>query len=105
MDSPFDQIKIKKINKGKLLAVGTMLIAGTVEVEFRIMQGPKGPFVGLPSERYDKPDGSVGYKNLVKVPDDTTYKLMQQQVVAVYSEGETEDQGSSPEAANDSIPF
>jgi len=105
MKSPFTNIEITRhINKGSLLAAGKMLVAGTAEVHFTIVNGKNGTFVSLPSKPFQDTEGNTKYQNLVKIPDEATYKMMQKDVIKVYSEESGADQGS-PEATEDSIPF
>lgn len=62
-------ITMKKINSDKMPGVfevddGTFIISG------KIVKGPDGYFVSLPSEQYKDKEGKTKYKNLVKISGD-----------------------------------
>ena|SRR3990167_6782235 len=78
----FTNVDVRRINNaGKLKANGKVLVAGVVEVKFRVMEGANGLFAALPSTK-GKDDK---YYNDVYLPDEATRKLFQEVVLAAYN--------------------
>jgi len=67
-----------KMKHDVIVANGTVLVAGTVEVKFTMMRGPKGLFASLPGRKdptgkVDPKTGKPVYYNDVKIPDKEDY--------------------------------
>lgn len=61
-----------------IIANGTVLVGGTVEVRFTMMKGPRGLFAALPSRKdpkgvVDPKTGKPVYYSDVKIPDKEDY--------------------------------
>lgn len=94
------QIWPVKVKAGNLLANGKVVVAGTVKVDFRIMEGNKGLFAGFPSQMSEK-EGKKNYYPYIKLVDDATYESFQKEAVAAY---EQQMAGTLPVVASASKP-
>lgn len=70
--SVFSDLKIFPVNTAsgsKLLARGSVVVGNSVRVNFSVMNGSKGRFVALPSEKSNKTDeqGNVKYFPIVSL--------------------------------------
>jgi DNA-binding cell septation regulator SpoVG len=72
--SIFSDLKIypvKTVEGSKLLARGSVVISNAVRVNFSVLNGSKGRFVALPSEKSNKVDeqGNIKYFPIVSIPN------------------------------------
>ena len=87
---------------------GTVLIAGTVDIDFSIMKGKNGVFASLPSIKGSKLDenGKIKYYNVVRLPSKEVYDELQ-----ILAKQEYEKVVNGQEAAgeenqvSDNLPF
>lgn len=98
MDSKlFSNVEVRKLdNAGKLKGTGKVLVANTLEVKFRVMEGPTGLFAALPSTKGK--DGK--YYNEVFIPDETTRKLFQEVVLEAYQANTSSAPKSKPKTSS-----
>jgi DNA-binding cell septation regulator SpoVG len=95
--------------QGKVKARGNFMVANAFKVQYSLMQGPKGLFVGLPSRKGKDKEGNEKWYNDVFCTDEAVFKEMNTAVLAAYksktgtSQGEA--QGPSDQSRSDGIPF
>jgi DNA-binding cell septation regulator SpoVG len=77
--------------KGALKASGKVVVAGTFEVSFKIMNGKNGDFVSLPSEvgKDPGPDGKPKYYPQVKVLTPEANEEFQKYLLSMYKASTT----------------
>lgn len=104
----FSNIKIHKVNnpKGNLLAYGSVLVAGVVQIKFSVMNGQNGPFASFPAQKSNKTDenGKVIYYPDVSIKDKEVWNQWQQLAVKAYNEAGNSGTGTS-EQSGDGVPF
>jgi DNA-binding cell septation regulator SpoVG len=105
MSDVFTNVKLfpLKTPAGNLLANGSVLVSGTVEVKFTIMKGSKGLFASLPARKGNKPDenGRVPWYPEVKIPSEELYQEFQTVVKSEYTKLVGGDNGNTGEHNQD----
>lgn len=112
MSEVFSNFKVwpVKAQTGNFLANGKVVVAGTIQCNFKIMKGPKGIFAAFPSEKVQK-EGSqeVSYFPHMNLLDDTTKELFQTEALAAYNtaleNAGTSTPTGSPKKSTANIPF
>jgi DNA-binding cell septation regulator SpoVG len=106
-ESVFSNIRIWPVTSekaGSLLANGKVVVAGTIQVNFTIMKGPKGPFAAFPSQMVEK-DGEKKYYPHMNLLDDTTKSTFQEEVMAAYNEVIAAGPVVKPATKSAAVPF
>jgi DNA-binding cell septation regulator SpoVG len=86
MSDLFSNIRIFLVTSpkaGSLLANGSCVVAGTINVKFSVMKGPKGNFAAFPSQLVEK-DGEKKYYPHMNLLDDTTKEQFQTAVIEAF---------------------
>lgn len=80
-------VEVRRVDYDKLKAFAKVTFGHELEVKgFKIIEGSKGLFVGLPSEKSQ--DGK--YYPTVYINDENLYRDLQTAVLAAYNEGASE---------------
>lgn len=104
--------RVKNPN-GPTKAFAILVVNDLIEIDgFRVVEGPKGLFVGVPNEpgKTPKEDGSTQYFDKVRFLDanekgfSETRDLIQQTILEVYSEGSTDSVRGNAAAAQTDAP-
>lgn len=86
MSNVFSNIKVfpMKTKHPTILANGSVVVGGVVEVRFTVMKGTKGVFASLPARKGTKPDdtGKIPWYPEVKILSDELHKEFQDLVRA-----------------------
>lgn len=96
----FSNLKLKKVNHPVVKASGSVLVSGTVEVKFTLMNGKSGLFVSLPSREYKNKENEKKYEQQVIFPDKNVQMELQKLVISEYNSG-----SEKSESAGDGTPF
>ncbi len=93
----FTDIRVFPIKNatGNLKANCKVVIAGTVEISCSVMNGSKGLFVSMPSQKVEKPGEPVKYFPYVKLIDKDTKDKLDEVVLAEFNKG-TDSTGTRP---------
>lgn len=98
-DSIFSEVRVFPVDNKKVMANGTVLVAGAVKVKLTLMQGSKGPFVTFPADKVEK-NGEVNYYPHVKLITKPAVQELNELVLAAYNKETGKDVG--PNSTNDS---
>jgi hypothetical protein len=116
MSSVFSNIKVFPMKKKHptILANGSVVVGGVVEVRFTVMKGTKGVFASLPARKGTKPDdtGKIPWYPEVKILSDELNKEFQDLVRQTLKDQLAGNQVTKPAKAagesnqyNDEIPY
>lgn len=93
------------------LGNGKVTVAGTVEISFTVMNGPRGPFAALPSKAAVKDgqpvigkNGKQTYYHDVWFPDETTRNQFQAEAIEAFNASISEVAVAKPKKQSN-IPF
>jgi DNA-binding cell septation regulator SpoVG len=114
--SVFSDLKIFPVNSNgsKLIARGSVVVSNTVRVNFSVLNGSKGRFVAMPSEKSNKTDeqGNTKYFPVVQLSSrelsDELNRLVLAELDGGSKSGEKSTSGSARKPASksgDGIPF
>lgn len=107
----FTDIKIFKAGQNApkgILANGSCLVAGVVEIKFALREGPRGVFASLPSVKSNKKNPETGkdiYYPQVRFPDEETYSQFQKVVKDAFEASKSGQSSQPTDSADDSLPF
>lgn len=101
MSKMFSNLEVKKINHTTVKGSGTVLVAGTVQINFTIVQGKNGLFVSLPSREYTTKDGEKKYNREVLFPNKEVLEELQTLALEALTNGTV----TPPKPAEDGVPF
>ncbi len=103
----FSDIRIFPVNSSTIKANGKMVIAGTVEVSFKVIQGKNGMFVALPQTK--TPSKVAGepdkYWADVRILDEETKKQMEETVLAAFNAAGTGGSKTTSAPKKSALPF
>ena len=107
----FSEVNITPITTGgSTKAVGNVLVAGTIKVNFRVVEKKAGGlFAALPSRSTKKPDGTFEFRDEVFIPDKATREELNSVVIAAYESkingGSSASNDFGPPPSDDDVPF
>jgi DNA-binding cell septation regulator SpoVG len=65
----------------KVRGDGTFTVGGVLEVRFVVIEGPKGLFLSLPSERWKGKDGGLKYSWRAKIIDVEMFRDVEKHII------------------------
>lgn len=108
--SIFSDLKLFTINSSngsKLIARGSVVVSNAVRVNFSVLNGSKGRFVAMPSEKSNKTDdqGNAKYFPVVQLSSRELSDELNRLVLAELDGEKSSTKTSTKRTAGDGIPF